>query len=554
MNPRITAVVMIGSLLGAVLASMLARAVANDGKTAPSLSIDPLMVAQAAEVWNLIARRDNPVWPGWDASGTPLLFYLPDTQDVLINHPKPPEGFQRYFGPVKLSGAEIFIRNGKTFFEFDGQNTAIDVSGVPTLVVADTLSNHRQQIKGLLEDPRPAAKKAADLGWEQLHANPYDALCMIAHEAFHVFQSKQAPKKGGSEEALTRYPTVAAFNTVGFALEGALLAEAMRVTDPVETRKSAVSWLAVRLDRRKQLSAEAANYEDRMEYLEGLAKYVEYRLLEVLEARTPGEPMNWLQGFKGYADLKPQREALIRQMEGMMNGKRTVNNDLYGASPLRMRLYFSGMGIAVLLDRFSPGWKARIFAPETTLTGLALAALKPTESELEAALKAVRARPEYTALVQQKSKLERDGSQAVKKAVTDIEAGAGTKLVIDYSALGNERPGFAFTPFGILRVDNDRTIYRLVPISGKIGKATFRQASASPLLQDRAKKRISWRLPESVTAAQIEKLLGGKNGQEGPLDLKGISLPGVKIDGGHGEIRIQDRTIEIRLLPATASQ
>jgi hypothetical protein len=529
---------------------LLSRACATDKPAPPTLRIDPLLVAQAAEVWQLVARPNNPVWPGWDASSTPLLFYLPDTQDVLINHPRPPEGFHRYTGPVKMPGAEIFVRDDKTFFDLDGQNTARAVAGVSTLVIADTLSNHRQQIKGLLEDPLPAAKKAAQLGWKQLHGDPYGSICMIAHEAFHVYQGKRAPHKGGSEEALTRYPTVASFNTVGFALEGALLAEAMRATDPAEVRKHALSWLAIRLERRAKLSTEAASYEDRMEYLEGLAKYVEYRLLEVLEGRTPGEPMNWLQGFNGYADLKPQREALIRQTMGMMSGKVGVNNDLYGASPLRMRLYFSGMGIAVLLDRVAPKWKERIFAPETTLTGLAKEALKPTDEVLEAARKAVRARPDYAALVEQKSKLEADGKEAVRKAVADIEGGASTKLVLDYSALGKERPGFSFTPFGILRVDDDRTIFRLIPISGKLGKTTFRQTSAAPLLQNRALKRLSWQLPETVSAAQLEKLIGGKVGENAVVDLKKLSLPGVKLDGGRGELRLQGGTLEIRLQPA----
>ena len=539
----------IAGVLLALWGSLPGRASSGDQKAPSGLRIDPLMVAQAAEVWSLTARPDNPLWPGWNAGDTPVLFYLPDTQDVLINHPKPPEGFQKYTGPVKIPGAEIYLRNGKTFFDQDGQNTSIEVAGVQTLVVADTLSNHKQQIQGLLEDPRPAAKKVADLGWDQLHGDPYSAICMIAHEAFHAFQSKQAPKKGGSEEALTRYPTVAAFNTIGFAQEGALLAEAMRASDPIKMREAALGWLAVRLERRKQLAPEAADYEDRMEYLEGLAKYVEYRLLELLEGRTPGEPMNWLQGFQGYADLKPQREKLIRQMEGMMSGKNDVNNDLYGASPLRMRLYFSGMGIAVLLDRLAPGWKAHIFKPKTSLTGLALQALKPTDAELEASRKAVRARPEFAGLAEQKTKLELDGKAATEKAVAEIEAGPNTKLVIDYSALGDVQPRFGFTPFGILRVDDDRTIYRLVPISGMFGTTTFRQVGAAPLLQDRARKRIAWQLPELVSAAQLDRLGGSKTQSKTGVDLKEITLPGVKLEGGRAQVSHKDNVLELKLLP-----
>src|SRR5438132_5737260 len=63
------------------------------------LRIDPRLIVEATEVWGLIAGRENPVWPGWDASATPILFYLPGEQDVLINHPRPPAGFVAYEGP-----------------------------------------------------------------------------------------------------------------------------------------------------------------------------------------------------------------------------------------------------------------------------------------------------------------------------------------------------------------------------------------------------------------------------------------------------------------------
>ena len=65
-----------------------------------NLRIDPLLIAEAAEVWTLIAAPENPIWPGWNASDTPLLFYLPGEQDVLINHPRPPAGFMPYTGTV----------------------------------------------------------------------------------------------------------------------------------------------------------------------------------------------------------------------------------------------------------------------------------------------------------------------------------------------------------------------------------------------------------------------------------------------------------------------
>ena len=125
-----------------------------DGRSRPSpvLRVDPLLIAEAVEVWNVVASPSNPIWPGWDASKTPLLFYLPGQQDVLINHPRPPAGFVPYAGPLGLPGARVVVKNGPTLIEADGQNTTKDVAGVQTLVVADTLSNLRNRVSGLLLD------------------------------------------------------------------------------------------------------------------------------------------------------------------------------------------------------------------------------------------------------------------------------------------------------------------------------------------------------------------------------------------------------------------
>ncbi len=516
-------------------------------ETATHLRVDPLLVAQATEVWSVIAQPDNPVWPGWNASDTPLLFYLPGIQDVLINHPKPPAGFRRYSGSLVFPGAEIHVRDGTTFFEFDGQNTALDVAGATTLVVADTLSNRRSNVRGWLQDPRAGSTKAAELTFDQLQGSPYDSICMIAHEAFHAYQKKQASKKGGSEEALTRYPTIASKNTLGLALEGDLLAEALRSTKPEEVRAHAIRWLAVRNDRRKGLTPDAASYEDRIEYLEGLAKYVEYRLLEVLEGRAARPAMIWQQGFHGYADLRPQRERLVRMLEKMMRGEVNINNDPYGASPMRMRLYYSGMAIGVLLDRLSPNWKQQMFAPESTLTGLASRAINATEVELMEGLAAVKQRPSYTELAEKKKQLEKEGNEATQKLFDEIEKGPKSALVIDYSALGEQQPGLSFTPFGILRVDDHRTIYRLIPITATVGATTLKQTVATPLLHDRAGKRFVCQLQDLVSADKVESLFGIKAGASGSIELKEVTLPGLRLKGGYATVSTKDRVVELRL-------
>jgi hypothetical protein len=405
-------------------------------------------------------------------------------------------------------------------------------------------------VQSWLADPRPAAVKSAELSWSQLQGNPYDHLCMIAHEAFHAFQRKQAPEKAGSEEALQRYPTIAVNNTVGFALEGDWLAKALRATTPSDVRQQAIYWLATRTQRRKGLSAEAISYEDRMEYLEGLAKYVEYRLLQVLEGTPSGSVMAWVQGFNGYANLKPEREALINQLLKMMHGEANVNNDPYGASPLRMRLYFSGMAIGVMLDQLDPTWKQHIFERDETLTGLATKALKATDAELAAAWKEIGNQPGYDKLKTQKTLLEKEGKAATQKILEEIKAGSRSRLIVDYSALGDAEVVLGFTPFGVLRVDDDRTVYRLVPIRAKVGSATLRQTKPTPLLHDRATKQLSCQLPEVLTAERVNSLFDGKIAKTEPSELGKIDLPGVTLNLGKATVTVEGRTIIVQLIPA----
>lgn len=541
MMPCIDRLILAGSFV--FLTPMIARA----ADPQPILRIDPLMLVQAREVWSLIAQRDNPVWPGWNAADTPLLFYLPGVQDVLINHPKQPEGFRQYNGPAALPGFAIFVRDGKTFFEFDGQNTVTDVASVPTLVVADTLSNRRSNVRGWLLDPRPAEAKADELSWEQLLGSPYDTLTMIGHEAFHAFQRRQAPNKGGNELALTRYPALSPANNVGFALEAELLAAALKAKSPEEMKTYAMQWLAVRLDRRARIGDEAADYEDRMEFLEGLAKYVEWRMLEVLEGKTPHANMAWVQGFNGYTDLKSQRDRLIGQVVKMMSGQTNVNNDPYGASPVRMRLYFSGMGIAAILDRLDPGWKSKIFEPSVTLTSLMMSVLKPPGDDLAKSLQAVRARPDYSALQAKKLKLEQDGILATRQMLDSIESGPKTALIVDYSELEGQRPAMSFTPFGILRVDENRTIFRLIPMSAKIGDTRLRQTTAVPMLHDRAKKRFACQLQSVVKADDVARHFSMPAGTNEPVEIKKVELPGISLEGGRASVTVNDRSILVRL-------
>jgi hypothetical protein len=541
------------SVLACLMASSIPRinlAQNTEKQPQPSqvLRIDPLLLAEASEVWSLIASADNLVWPGWNASDTPLLFYLPNEQDVLVNHPRPPSGFLPYDGLPQFPGWRIYVKNGPTLITQDGQNTAFDVAGVPTLAVADTLSNLRNRVVFLVMDSTPTAEKLQHLKAENLSTNPYDQLALVTHEAFHVFQEKQAPDKGVDEMLLAHYPVLSTQNNVGFALEGSALASALTATNRDGFRRAAVRWLAVRKDRRSKLSPQAVEYEDGAEFTEGLATYTQYRLFEVLQGHQPSPPMNWAQGFSGYADLAAQRHKLVQELLDQMNGTTIVNADPYGTAGLRMRLYYSGMAEGVLLDQLLPDWKSRIFSAQISLTSLAEEALKPSPAELERALAEAKTDSAYSSLVAEKTKLEKDGQAHAEALVKEIETGPGIRLIINYSRLDTPKLGMAFTPFGITAVDANRTIFSQVPIALQFGPAgTANQTVATPLLRDTTKHLVEFRLPANSTRSEIEKTLTSQGIGILPFTNLDLQLPGANIKAAKAQIHwsANDLTIDI---------
>lgn len=506
------------------------------------LQVDPLLLVQAAEVWSVIGRKDNPVWPGWDARHTPILVYFPGKQDVLINHPKPPDGFKRYTGAVRSPIGPIFVKDGPTIKDMDGQNTSAEVGGVGTLVVADTLSSRRQWIESLAgqfaEHPENATKVITD----GLFPDPYGSMTVFAHEAFHVYQEKLAPNKSAKELDVLKYPALSVENNVGFALESDFLAETAKAKTLAEVRAAAVKWLATRKWRRAGLSEASTRYEDGNEFNEGLAEYVQYKLLECLQTKTPSQEMWLVQGFQGYGDLQPQRDQMMRQMQMALTGQMNVNNDPYGASPVRFRLYFSGMAIGAMLDRLGAKWHDAMLKTDATLTSLAEKAVQATPEELHRAKAEVQSSPRFKELTDLKLKLAKDGEAHIQKVLAGFDSCPG-ELEIDYSKAAKPAVAFVFTPFGVLRVSDDQTVYRLIPMRGRVGSLTVSEDGARPVLHDQGAKVVRYQLTATPDEAALKLQLGGGGLQA--VDAKTLALPGVTLGNVKGTLIVEGRKVTL---------
>jgi len=522
------------------LLAALGLAIASQDPS-PALRLDPLLLAEVVEVFSVIGADENPIWPGWDARSTPILLYFPGVQDALLNHPRPPEGFRRVASPLLPAGWTLDLRDGETFFTLDGQNTSTTVNGIETLVVADTLSNLRPNLAQLLHDPRPAAERERDLTLPMLAGDPYDGLGMFVHEAFHVHQAR-VPGKAASEALLLQIPWLAAENTAGFALEGAALLRALEAREDDAAFEAALEWLALRKERRAKLPAVAVTYEDGTEFNEGLAKYTEWKLAEVMQGRTPHEALRWRRGFHGYADTSAWRASLLRALRGNCSGEVVVNGDPYGAGGLRFRLYYTGMALGALLDRLGiDDWKERIFEPRTTLTGLVEEVLAPTEGDLATALAGARKRGGWDTLLATKRKLEADGAAAAQAAAKVVEQ-SPLRFTLDYSRVETTF-GLGFTPFGITKVGPERTLYGQIPMRCQLdSEASFQQDRTSPILHDGKAKTASFVLAGPFDAKAAGIALGK------PIDGLELALPGVTLKARRAVVSVEGTRVRVELV------
>ena len=497
-----------------------------------SLEIDPALLLELQCVWQIIGSDHNPVWPGWDARKTPVLFYLPDVQDVLLNHPSPPNDFLPYTGPLADAFPSMLVRNGKTEFAFDGQNTSRVLFGEQTLIVADTLSNRKNWLRGWASSTTELEQRLVDLEYPSLRADPYQQMEMIAHEAFHVFQYKHLGHDLGNDHNARFYPCLSVEGNVLLALEGKAMVASITAPTVQASHEFALQWLALRLKRRQDMTKEAQGFEDDNEFMEGLATYAGLRCLEELEGQSWPPALDYIQGFHGLSDMSGSRAKQLALLTRSMRGEVNVNNDLYGVAPARKRMYSSGLGIALMLDRLAEAtWEEEIALPHQTMTGLVEKILSPSQQQLAAALFEARKDPELEELYRRKETLAANGKADTQKMVDGILMGTTSRVAFDWSEFPSQQRGLSYTSFGLRRVDDDQVIYTLVPIQMQLANQAggFQQRIPRPTLDNLQRQLVTFPLSSSIDQHWLSERLGQEN--EGTWEIANLNLelPGATI-------------------------
>ena len=485
------------AMLWIIVVAVLAFSNLARSQVSSELRIDPLLLVSLKECRNITNNLGNGLFPGWDFQKTPVLFYRPNVQELLINYPHKPKGFSLYTGFNPLGNDTIYVRNDTTLLSYDDQNTSTDIDSIPVLVVADPFSTLRNQLQDILGRPKELASSWLK-SW-QFIPDPYFKLEVILHEAFHVYQNKKAPDKAANEMVVAQYPLLDPENNALYVMEGNILRDALFAQESKARLEKIKEFVAVRGYRQSRLESSFVEYENLNEYSEGLAKYVEYKFMKIGEAIEPTKEMSFHQGFNGYRGILSKKFRVA--MDNMVNIV-AVNDDRFGnkfgSGPLRFRLYDLGACQALLLDDAMPRWKETIFQPTVYLTELLKLSVGLKADELKRYLDLAKVEYKYDEAYRSKADFEKEGKKKIEEKVASILKTEKTLVKISYEGVAKKARVARYTPFGVTQVGKQSAIYEMVPaliIFKKGVMLDFRQAI--PVLVDQEKQQIIFSIDTS---------------------------------------------------------
>lgn len=498
------------------------------------LKIDPQMFISLKECRNITKNLGTKLYPGWQFEKTPILFYRPGVQEVLINFPHQPKGFQLLRGFNLLGKETVYFRDKETIFAEDDQNTTTKIEGIDVLVVADTFSRMRNQLQFMMNSSDAKLKESWLKEWTFV-PSPYDEMQMILHESFHVYQNTKAPNKNADEGVIARYPVLDPINNALYVLEGKIIKDSLLMTDKTAQREKIKEFVAVRNFRQSRLEKDLVEYENLNEFKEGLAKYVEYKFMQDGENITPISEMWYRNGFHGYkGELRKIFENVLQNMVKIIAVDDDRFGNKYGSGPLRFKLYDLGAAQALMLENVMPTWKDKIFDNKVYLTDLLKQSLNLSQSEQAKYLEKAKSEYNYDQAWQNKLKFEAEGKQKIQEKLDAILKTKNTLVKIFYGKITDELT-IGYTPFGVTSISKNSAIYELVPIAIRFKKGVgLQMKQAISVLIDKEAKTITFAI--STDAAKFE------NGIKEVIETDEFLIKGTK-----SEVRRKDNAVEIEL-------
>jgi hypothetical protein len=271
-------------------------------------------------------------------------------------------------------------------------------------------------------------------------ASPGSVVGLALHEAFHAFYraaARPGRRFGAGENSMlvATYPGFDVANEAAVALEGKLLARALRARSAHEAGRLAREFLAVREGRHARLDSAVVDFETAAELNEGLAQYAMIRGLRELSREDAAR-------FARDAHAEAAHEAAL--LDSLL---------AVGPRSVRRRFYATGSAIALLLDRLAgQSWKEGLVRDDATLHSMLAAVTGYRERERLGARTLRRIESDLARLG---SDAERATASldARRRAQRDsILARPGLRLVVDPSRLPGRRLDWcSFDPQNVLQ-------------------------------------------------------------------------------------------------------
>lgn len=305
-------------------------------------TLSPVELVELREVFDLQRELGGQVFHGFDAAVVPLVFYN-DRYEFLSGYlvPKANGKAAQAWEKVETVDGQYYRRLAQEPESFARKINGQWVGSIVALDPAnrDMLINAREQL------PEPIASL---FPYSWLTTEPDLHVVLSLHEMFHAYQAQRNEARFLIARDLYTEERNYPFRSDGFEAswnrEGELLHAGMQAQDQTDRQRCIEEFLEHRLQRRSrfELSAKQIAFECELEWLEGLAKYVEMRLHEL----AAGKGRRF--GAQDYPLDPPNHWDDLRRLGSSL-----------GSQDGDLRFYLSGMAQARLLERQLPGWQER---------------------------------------------------------------------------------------------------------------------------------------------------------------------------------------------------
>ncbi len=391
-----------GGLLILIVIGVIASALSNLGLPTRSKVVERLSdrsKARLAEYFKIHTTLGPEVWPGsegragWGETPIPVIVHN-EAYAFLVGYPgTPPDGWQTvpagqaYGGPWEVVPDDTF--RGEPYYRQPLKGVARTPENFTVKVgdrwVATLFTKEYAKVsfyQGFRQDVPPFLRPIVPYRLlYRLVLGPTETYIEgLSHEAFHAYQGMTAPARFTANEEVhgmnSRYPWHDEVLNALWQQELDLLRRGAKAASDDEATNAEVvdlaqAFLAQRETRRaaEGMRPTFIDYERRREWLEGLAKYAELTIgLEAhhaVEAGTyaPVPALTTDPRFKAYRTQTRYWNAQIDELQRMSNRE-------------EVRLYYSGMAQAVMLDRLMPAWKDRIWEEDVWLEDLLAEAIQ----------------------------------------------------------------------------------------------------------------------------------------------------------------------------------